>query len=160
MKTVLLIGADGARLGDFPLEEAKNIAKKEGMDLQLVSAKNNVYKITDIGKQRYEAKQRKKQQAQQKRTHKVKEVQLRPLIEQHDLDVKSKRVGEFLNKGLKTKVVMRFKGRQMANTKSAERKMADFIAQFTEQELATMDKPPKFEGRNLVVFLTPNKGKK
>jgi len=160
MKTVLLIGADGKRLGDFTIEDARALAKKEGKDLQLVSAKNNVYKIADIGKQRYDEKQRKKQQAQQKRTHKVKEVQLRPLIEQHDIEVKSKRVSEFLAKGLKTKVVMRFKGRQMANTKNAERKMADFIAQFTENELATMDKPPVFEGRNLVVFLTPHKGKK
>lgn len=160
MKTVLLIGADGKRLGDYTIEDARELAKKEGKDLQLVSAKNNVYKIADIGKQRYQAKQRKKQQAQQKRTHKIKEVQIRPLIEQHDLDVKSRRVLGFLSKGLKTKVVMRFKGRQMANTKSAERKMSDFVAQFTEQELATIDRPPKFEGRNLVVFLTPSKDKK
>lgn len=158
MKTVLLIGTDGKRIGNFTLDEAKEIATKENKDLQLVDARSNTYKIADIGKQKYQEKQRRKQQSKQKRTHKVKEVQLRPLIEQHDLDVKSRRVQEFLTKGLKTKVVMRFKGRQMANTKPAEQKMSDFITTFVEQNLAVVDRPPRFEGRNLVVFLTPNKG--
>lgn len=160
MSNVLLIGSDGEKLGMVTLEYAKGAAKKEGMDLQLVNAENNVYKITDIGKQRYDARQQKKQKTLQRRTHRIKEVQLRPLIEDHDLNVKFKRAKAFLLKGMKTKVVMRFKGRQMSHTESAEQKMADFIANFTEDGLATFDVPPKFEGRTLVVMLTPIKDKK
>lgn len=159
MRKVLLIGEDGDKLGNFTLEEAKDKARAASKDLQLVNAKENVYKITDIGKQKYQEKQRKKQQALQKRSHKVKEIQLKPLTEAHDLAVKSKRARSFLEKGMKTKVVMRFKGRQMANTSAAEQKFNNFISDFINSEVATIDKPVGFQGRDLVAFLNPlNKG--
>lgn len=154
---VILIDEDGKKVGEVTLGEAKSRATESGKDLVMVSAKNNVYKIADAGKLKYEEQQRRKRQSAQRRTHKVKEVQLRPLTDKHDLDVKARRIRKFLSDGLKTKVVMRFKGRQMANTKSAEEKFNELINEFVKEGMATISGKPKFEGRNLVTFLVPNK---
>lgn len=154
---VLLVGEDGNKIGTVSLEEAKKIAKEAGKDLIMVNAKNSVYRIADAGKLKYEQQQRRKKQSAQKRTHKVKEIQMRPSIDQHDLDVKINRIRDFLQKGLKTKVVMKFKGRQMANTAAAENKLKNIVASFVDDGIATVDRQSKFEGRNLMVFLTPVK---
>lgn len=154
---VLLVGEDGKKIGMVTLEEANSAARNAGKDLIIVDAENGVYRIADAGRLKYERQQQRKKQSAQRRTHKVKEVQVRPMIEDHDLEVKSKRIKDFLKKGLKTKVVMRFKGRQIANTAAAEEKLKAIVEEAVQECSATVDRPPKFEGKNLVVFLIPPK---
>ena len=157
MSLVLLIGEDGQKIGEVSVEEARRLAKEAGKNLVLKDAKRNVYRIADAGKLKYEQKQRQKQQRAQRRTHKVKEIKLRLSTDTHDLEVKTKRIREFLAKGLKTKITMQFKGRQMAFRDVGLEKMNALIATATEGGIATVDKPPKIEGRNIVAFLVPSK---
>ncbi len=157
MALVLLIGEDGEKLGNVSMEEARRIAKEANKNLVLKDAKRNVYRIADTGKLKYEQKQQKKQQKAQRRTHKVKEIKLRLSTDTHDINTKTKRIREFLRKGLKTKVTMQFKGRQMAFKNVGLEKMNALIALATEGGIATIDKAPRFEGRSLVAFLVPIK---
>jgi len=157
MSLVLLIGEDGQKIGEVNMEEARRLAKKAGKNLVLKDAKRNVYRIADTGKLKYEQKQRKKQQMVQRRTHKVKEIKLRLSTDTHDLDVKIKRIREFLTKGMKTKVTMQFKGRQMAFRNVGLEKMKALVATVIEDGIATVDKPPKIDGRNIIAFLMPIK---
>jgi len=127
---VILIGQDGERFGEMTYEEAEKIAKSSEQDLVMVDAKRNVYKIANAGRLKYEEQQRKKLKSANKRIHKIKEIQMKPLIETHDLEVKCKRIREFLAKGLRTKVIMKFKGRQMQHTKPAQDKFQTILNQF------------------------------
>lgn len=155
MSLVLLIGEDGVKVGEVSMEEARRLAKEAGKNLVLKDAKRNVYRIADEGKLKYEQKQRKKQQRAQRRTHKIKEIKVGLATDKHDLDFKTKRIREFLAKGLKTKVTMQFKGRQMAFRDVGLEKMKALIATIIEDGIATVDKPPKIDGRNIIAFLNP-----
>lgn len=151
----MLIGEDGSKIGNVTIEEAEKIAKEAGKDLTMKS--KDVYRIADEGRLRYERNKKQKQQRAQRRTHKVKEIKLGLLTEAHDIGVKSKHIREFLEKGLKTKVTMRFKGRQMAFKSAGLKKMNELIQPLVDAGVASIDKQPKFEGRNLVAFLIPPK---
>jgi len=156
--SIVLIGEDGKKIGDVSIEYAEEKAKEAGKSLMMVA--KNVYRIADAGRLKYEQKQRQKQQRAQKRIHKIKEIKLGPLTDTHDLEIKAKHIEEFLKKGLKTKVTMQFKARQIAFKEAGLVKMRSLIAPLVESGLATIDKEPKFEGRNLVAFLVPTKSKK
>ena len=155
--TVMLIGEDGEKLGNVELVEAERIAKGLGKNLILVNAENSVYKIADEGKLKYDQKQKKKKQRAARKTHKVKDIQLSPTIGTHDLEVKSRRAAGFLNKGHKTKLTMKFKRRQIAHKDIGIDKMNEFIGFLEESGIASVDRPPEFEGKNLVAFLVSAK---
>ncbi|KKN17595.1 hypothetical protein LCGC14_0964280 [marine sediment metagenome] len=157
MSLVLLIGEDGEKIGNVSMEEARRIAKEANKNLVLKDAKRSVYRIANIGKLKYEQRQRKKQQKAQRRTHKVKEIKLRLSTDTHDLEVKTKRIREFLKKGLKTKISICFRGRQIVFKEAGLRKMHELINPLVEEKLALVSSAPKFEGRNLVTFLVPIK---
>lgn len=153
--TILLIGEDGTKIGNISFREAKEIAKEQGKDLIEVNKNKGVYKIGDAGKLKYEQKRRDKKKRAQQRNQKVKEIQFRPTIEDGDLQVKLRRVREFLEDGLKTKLVMKFKRQQMAYRDSGMQKMSNVVEQIVQEGLAAVDKPPRFEGNNINVFLIP-----
>lgn len=154
---ILLVGEDGQKIGSMSLERAQDIAKAEGKDLVIVNAKKNIYRIADAGKLKYERKQKEKQQRSQRRTHKIKEIKLRLSTEPHDLEVKIKRIRDFLSKGMKTKITMQFKGRQRAFKDMGLDKMNSLISAVIDDGLATVDKVPEFNGNNITAFLTPSK---
>lgn len=153
---VMLIGEDGKKIGEVTMQEAERLATVAGKNLTMVA--QNIYRIADAGKLKYERNQKQKHQRAQRRTHKVKEIKLGPLTDVHDLEIKAKRIREFLSKGLRTKVTMLFKRRQIAFKDAGLRKMKDFVMPLVEEGLASIDKEPKFEGRNLVTLLIPPKG--
>jgi translation initiation factor IF-3 len=155
--SILLVGEDGTKIGNVTLEEAKKIAANAGKSLIIVSAKNNVYRIADEGKLKYEQKQKERNQRAQRRTHKVKEIKLRLSTDQHDVDIKVNRIREFLERGLKTKVTMQFKGRQQSFQELGFEKMRAIVAAACEGGLGTVDKDPMLEGRSIVVYLNPAK---
>jgi len=152
---VILIGENGKRIGEVPMQEVEKLATKAGKNLTMVA--ENVYRIADVGKLKYERNQKQKHQRAQRRAHKIKEIKLGPLTDIHDMEVKAKRIREFLKKGLRTKVTMLFKKRQIAFKDAGLRKMKDFVMPLVEEGLASVDREPKFEGRNLVTLLVPPK---
>lgn len=152
---IVLIGEDGKRIGEVSMEFAEQKAKEAGKDLMMVA--KNVYRIADSGRLKYEQRQKKKSHHAQRRTHKIKEIKIGPLTDKHDLEVKLKHIQTFLKKGLKTKVTMQFKARQIAFKEAGLAKMKALIMPLVEAGMADIDKEPSFEGRRLVAFLIPPK---
>lgn len=154
-QTVLLIDEDGNKIGNISFEEAKKIAKEKNKDLMLMNKNKKVYKIGDEGKLKYEKKRRERKVRAQRRLQKIKEIQMRPTIDDSDLEVKLRHIREFLSEGLKTKLIMKFKRQQMAYKDSGMRKMRGIVESLVKDGLSVPSITPKFDGRNIVVFLIP-----
>lgn len=152
---IILIGEDGKRVGEVTMREAERQAKLAGKNLNMVAP--NVYRIADTGKLKYERNQKQKLQRAKRRQHKVKEIKFGIKTDKHDLEVKSRRIRQFLSKGLRTKVTLQFKGRQMAFKDVGFQKIRDLIMPLVEEGLASLDREPKLEGYKLVAFLVPAK---
>jgi translation initiation factor IF-3 len=153
---IRLVSEDG-NLGETTLDAAKKMAKAANKSLVMVNAKEGIYKIIDTGKLKFEQKQKDKNQRAQKRTHKIKEIKLRPNIADHDLEIKTNHIKGFLLDGLKTKITMQFRGREQSFQALGLEKVKKIVLSLCELGLATVDKGPFLEGRNLIVLLTPTK---
>jgi translation initiation factor IF-3 len=155
VKEVRVIGPDGSQLGILPIKEAFAIAEKEGLDLVEVSPQGNppVCKIMDYGKYRYR-QSKKLQQAKKKQKHiQVKEVKMTPKTEEHDYQFKLRHVKRFLSSGDKVKVVVMFKGREMAHPHLG-RKVLDRIIEELNN-MIELEQKPKLEGYNMTMILIP-----
>jgi len=158
-----IISGDGEQLGVMSRSEALALAEEKNLDLVCVSpnAKPPVCKILDYGKYRYELQKKEKEAKKKQHTTEVKEIRLSVFIDGHDVQVKAKTASKFLQNGDKVKVSLRFRGRE----RDYKDKGFDVMNQFAEEvsEFADIEKRPKFEGRSLIMFLTPksdNKKKK
>ncbi|MBI4743562.1 MAG: translation initiation factor IF-3 [Actinobacteria bacterium] len=154
-KEVRLIALDGAQLGVKSLSEALEISYNQDMDLVEIApqASPPVCRIMDYGKYKYEQEQKDKKARKHQATVVVKEIKLRPKIENHDFEVKRKHVSKFLEKGARVKVTIMFRGREMAHP-SIGRTLLDRLA----EEVASLGIPesaPKLDGRNMIMILTP-----
>ena len=158
-KEVRLIGDDGAQLGIMPSAEALAIATEKGMDLVKISpnATPPVCKIMDYGKYRFEQAKREKEARRNQRIIEIKEIRMSPSIGENDFNVKLRNGQKFLKEGDRLKVSVRFRGREMAHTSIGEDLLNKFAAECAE--IASLDKAPKLEGRNMSVFLSPKSGK-
>jgi len=116
-REVRLVDAEGNMVGVVPLREALTRAEEAGIDLVEVSptASPPVCKILDYGKFKYESQKKAAAARKKQRVIEVKEIKLRPGIDENDYDIKMKKVREFLDEGDKVKVTMRFRGREMAH---------------------------------------------
>ena len=123
-------------------------------------AKPPVCKIIDFGKFKYEQQKREKLQRKNQQVTTLKEIRLHPNTDIHDFDFKVKHTLNFLEEGNKVKVVVMFKGREMAYTEKGEELLNRFIER--AEDIAKMEAPAKMEGRNMHVILVPvkQKGKK
>lgn len=158
MTEVLLISETGEKLGKVTIEAARRKAKEVGKDLVLVNEANSVYRIMDTGKLKYEKKAQNKKRKAQKRINKVKEIKIRPTIDTHDLNVKMAQIVRFLEKDLKTKVTMQFRGRIATHKDIGIDKINGMLKiLIDERKVASLYKPPKFEGDNLTLILSPVK---
>ncbi len=154
-----MTGAEGEQLGIIPLEEAKQIAFEADLDLVEISpnADPPVCRIMNYGK--YQFERNKKLQAAKKKQKQIqiKEIKFRPGTEEGDYQVKLRNLTKFLNEGNKTKVTLRFRGREMAH-----REIGLALLKRVEkdlQELASVEQFPKMEGRQMVMVLAPIKKK-
>lgn len=149
-----MIGEDGAQLGVMPLADAKKLAREANLDLVKIAptAKPPVCKIIDYGKFRYEQARKEKEAKKKQRIIEVKEIRLSPNIDTNDLNTKVNQAKKFLSAGNKVKVAVRFRGREMTRTASGKVILEDFAQQLSD--VAVVDKPPKMEGRSMVMFLT------
>lgn len=141
------------------VKDALKIAEEKQLDLVEVApqAKPPVCRIMDFGKFKYEQSKREKEAKKKQRIIQVKEVKLRPRIEEHDYSVKAKNAERFLKDGDKVKVTIMFRGREIVHTELG-RKLLDRLAE-DMKELCTVERHPKLEGKNMIMILAPKNEK-
>ena len=158
-KEVRLIGNDGEQLGIVSAAQAQKLAAERNLDLVKIApqAKPPVCKIMDYGKYRFEQSKREKEAKKNQRVIEIKEIRLSPNIDVHDFDTKVGHARKFLSAGNKTKVSIRFRGREMTHTDLG----LTILAQFAEKcaDIASVEKPAKLEGRQMLMFLAPKSAK-
>lgn len=153
-KEVRLIGTQGEQLGIMSSKDAMKLAKEAELDLVKIApnAQPPVCKIIDYGKYRYELARKEKEAKKKQKTIDVKEVRLSPNIDTNDLNTKINQARKFLAKGDKVKVTLRFRGRELAHVNQSKVILDDFAKEL--EDVASIDKPAKFEGRSMIMFLT------
>ncbi len=151
-----MIDEDGTMLGVMSVPEALRAAEGKGLDLIEIAptAKPPTCKIMDYGKFKYENKKKEHQARKNQTVIVIKEVQLRPRTDQHDLDVKMRHARRFILEGDKVKVNLRFYGREMAHQELG----MDLLkkVQASLNDIALVEVPPKMEGRQLFVLFAPD----
>ncbi|HET6469638.1 MAG TPA: translation initiation factor IF-3 [Geminicoccaceae bacterium] len=156
-REVRLIDQEGNMIGVTPLREALGRAEEAGLDLVEVSptAAPPVCKILDYGKFKYEAQKKANAARKKQRVIEVKEIKMRPSIDDNDYGIKMRKVREFLEEGDKVKVTMRFRGREMAHQHLA----MDLLNKVKEEiaDLAKVEQMPKLEGRQMIMVMAPLK---
>ena len=154
-KSVRVISEKGEMLGVYDVQDAVKLAFEQGLDLVEVSpnASPPVCKIIDYGKYKYQVQKKQAEAKKKQKTFEVKEVKLRPGIEDHDYVVKLKSIQRFLNGGDKVKITLRFKGRAMA---SHQRGM-DVLKKLESQiePLAKIEQVPTLEGKHMIMVVAP-----
>ena len=142
---------------DNGVKQAIGLAVAEGLDLVEISPNTDppVCKILDYGKYKYEAQKRKNEAKKKQKTIDVKEIKLRPNIDEHDYQVKLRKIFEFLESGDKVKVTMRYRGREMAHQQIGIDVLAR-VKSDTEQK-SKIELEPKLEGRQMIMVLAPTK---
>jgi translation initiation factor IF-3 len=154
-REVRVIGVDGKQVGVLSLGEALNMARANGVDLVEVSANAvpPVCRLVDYGKFRYEQAKKEKESKKHQHAMTVKEVQLSPRIDPHDLSVKIGHAVDFLCEDMKVKIALKFRGREMAHTGFGFDVVRKFLA-----EVAPFGHPdfdPKLIGRGINVMISP-----
>ena len=160
-KEVFLIDENGDKRGVMNYFDAMAMAEDAGLDLVEISPNANppVCKIIDYGKYRYEQEKKLKEAKKNQTIVKMREIRMQPKIDTHDLEVKSKAIGEFLSGGDKCKVTIRFRGRELAHTELGREVLGKILELLTEKEiLFNVDSQPVMEGRNMSMLLSPAKG--
>lgn len=157
---VRLIGQAGEQVGVVALYEALAMADEAGLDLVEISpaASPPVCKIMNYGKFRYDQTKREKENKKAQKHIKVKEVKVKPNIDEHDLQTKLRHARDFLTDGDKVKITCTFRGREMMHPEYGE-KLVKRVCEELE-EIAQPESPPKLFGRILSVVLTPGSKKK
>ena len=152
-KEIQLIGDNGEKVGIIPLEEALEKAEEKNLDLVLVSpnAKPPVCKIMNYGKYKFEQAKKEKEAKKKQKVLEIKEIRVTPNIEEHDFSFKAKNAKKFLEDGNKVKITVRFKGREVNNSKAGEAVLNRFIEEL--KEISVVEKQPKLEGRNMFTIL-------
>jgi translation initiation factor IF-3 len=153
--TVRLVKEDGTMVGVTSLREALIMAADAGLDLVEISpnAEPPVCKILDFGKFKYEVQKKRNEARKKQKVIEVKEIKLRPGIDEHDYEVKMRAVARFLEEGDKVKVTMRFRGREMVHQEIGIHVLERVRTQF--DEAAKVEQMPRLEGRQMVMVLAP-----
>ena len=154
-REVRLIDETGQQLGVVPTREALAMSEERGVDLVEVAANANppVCRMMDFGKYKYELK--KQANAKKQKIHTIKEIKFRPNIGGHDLDVKVSRIREFLEDENKAKIRIFFRGREIVHPEIG-RALANKILERVA-DIGGIDMPPRLEGKNLIMVISPKK---
>lgn len=158
-KELRVIDVDGNQLGILSADEALKIAFEKDLDLVKIApqATPPVCRIMDYGKFCFEQTKRAKEAKKNQKVIEIKEVRMSSTIDTHDFNVKVNQAVKFLNGGDKIKVSVRFKKRTLAHPQFGEELLAKFKDAISEA--GVVDKPPKMEGRSLVMFVSPKVNK-
>ena len=150
-----LIDQDGNNIGVVSTRHAMELAADAGLDLVEISptAEPPVCKILDYGRYKYEMQKRQNEARKKQKTIDVKEIKMRPNIDDHDYNVKLRSIQKFLGEGDKVKVTMRFRGREMAHQELGQKLLEKVREEFTDQ--AKVESSPKMEGRQMIMVIAP-----
>ncbi len=159
MPEVRLVGPNGEQVGIVRIEDALRLAVEADLDLVEVApmAKPPVCKLMDFGKFKYEAAQKERESRRNQVHTVIKEMKLRPKIDQHDYETKKGHVERFLKAGDKVKITIMFRGREQSRPELGLRllaKLADDVA-----ELGFVEATPKQDGRNMLMVIAPHRRK-
>ncbi len=150
-----MIGDDGHKYGEIGIDEGRAIAEEKGFDLVEVSpeAKPPVVKLMDYGKYKYEQQKKAAEARKKQKVIEIKEIKMRPTIDDHDYDTKMKQMRRFFDEGDKVKVTLRFRGREMAHQNLG----MDLLNRVHKdvEPVAKMEQWPKMEGRQMMMVLAP-----
>lgn len=154
-RSVRCIDPEGEQLGILSIDDALDRAANFGMDLVELqpNAEPPVCKILDYGKYKYQAQKRANEARKKQKIIEVKEIKLRPNIDQHDYNVKMKAVEKFIDGGDKVKITLRFRGREMAHVELGAALLERVKAEI--DEYAKVEALPKMEGRQMIMILAP-----
>jgi translation initiation factor IF-3 len=154
-KEVQLIDSTGDNKGVVDFQTAMSMAEAAGLDLVEISPNTNppVCKILDFGKYKFQAQKKAAEARKKQKVVEIKEIKLRPMIDDHDYNVKMRSMQRFFDEGDKVKITLRFRGREMAHQelgiKLLERVKTDTAP------IAKVESEPRFEGRQMVMLLAP-----
>ncbi len=151
-----VVGPDGEQLGILPIDQALARAQDSGMDLVEVSpmAKPPVCKIMDYGKFKYTEKKKQNEARKKQVVVQLKEVKLRPRTEEHDYNVKTGKIREFLHEANKARVTVMFRGREITHRELGQKVLQRVIEDM--KEVAVIEAAPRMEGRQMFMILAPN----
>ena len=154
-RSIRLVDEDGEMVGVVSLKEGLEMAREAGLDLVEVSpnADPPVCKILDFGKFKYESQKKKNEARKKQKVIEVKEIKLRPNIDDNDYMIKMRSMKKFLEEGDKVKVTLRFRGREMAH-QDLGMKVLDRVREELDT-LAKVEQFPKMEGRQMVMVIAP-----
>lgn len=154
-KEVRLIGSEGEQIGIVSLKEAQQMASEKNQDLVKIApqAKPPVCKIMDYGKYKFDAAKKEKEARKKQKTISVKEVRLSANIDTNDFNTKIRNAQKFLKSGDKVKVSVVFRGREMMHTERGRELLEEAIKVL--EEVGVADGKPKFEGRSMMVVVSP-----
>ena len=150
-----VIDENGENLGVMYTREAFEQAQEVGLDLVEISpgADPPVAKFLDIGRYKYEAQKKANEQRKRQKTQEIKEIKMRPNIDDHDYGVKMRKIHEFIEEGDKVKVTLRFRGRELAHGELGMRLLQR--VQTDVVETAKVEQHPRMEGRQMLMVLAP-----
>ena len=151
-----MIDANGEMVGVISVEEGVEMALSVGLDLVEVSPHSTppVCKVLDYGKFKYEAQKKANEARKKQKVIDVKEIKMRPGIDEHDLQVKMRNVKKFLNNGDKVKLTIRFRGREMVHQELGL-KVLDRVRDDLGEDLIKVEQFPKTEGRLMTMIVAP-----
>lgn len=155
IREVRVTSAEGEQLGIMLTRDALHMAEEQHLDLVEVApkAKPPVCRIMDFGKYRYEQQKRDKEAKKKQKVVMIKEVKLRPNIEQHDFEVKLKNALRFVEEGNKVKVTIMFRGREMSHQDLGRDVLNRVAAEM--KDLVSIERDAKLEGKNMIMILAP-----
>jgi translation initiation factor IF-3 len=155
VREVHLIDKDGANLGTVPIAEALAKAQEAGLDLVEISpnAAPPIVKILDFGKYKYQEQKKQAEARKKQKVVEVKEIKFRPMIDDHDYQVKMRSMERFFEEGDKVKITLRFRGREMAHQELGTR-LLNRVKEDTGK-IAKVESEPRVEGRQMVMVLAP-----
>lgn len=154
-RQIRVIDADGEMRGVMTVREGITLAENVGLDLVEISpnADPPVCKVLDYGKYKYEMQKKAAEARKKQKTVEIKEIKLRPNIDDHDFAIKMKSAKSFLQEGDKVKITLRFRGREMAHQEVAQGVISKVRVEL--DVLAKVEAEPTFEGRQMVMILAP-----
>ena len=155
VREVQLIDATGHNHGPTPIQTALTMAQEAGLDLVEIAPNSSppVVKILDYGKYKFQAQKKAAEARKKQKVVEVKEIKLRPMIDDHDYDVKMRSMQRFFEEGDKVKITLRFRGREMAHQDlglELLNRVRDDVG-----EAGKVESMPKLEGRQMVMMIAP-----
>lgn len=153
-REIRVVDAAGEMRGVMTVREGLAIAEEAGLDLVEISpnAEPPVCKVLDYGKYKYEMQKKAAEARKKQKVIEIKEIKLRPNIDEHDFSIKMKSAKTFLGEGDKVKITLRFRGREMAHQDIAQAVLTKVRAEL--EPLAKVESEPSFEGRQIVMILS------